>query len=182
MLGREQLSWTALTLTFARISNLTFGGGAPTVAAFQRELVVKRRWLSPERFALAYALSRVTPGTNLFAFCAAVGSMLRGPRGAVVALLAASVPCCAIVAVLAAGFDRWSANPWVSAAIGGALAASVGILLASFWSIVEPYFTKRAWPRTAVIALAAFGLSLKLSPILVLALAGLAGWFWKEPE
>jgi chromate transporter len=182
MLGREQLTWTAFALSFARISNLTFGGGGPTVAAFQRELVAKRHWLSPEQFALAYALSRITPGTNLFAFCTAVGSMLRGTRGAIVALLAASIPCCAIVAILTAGFDRWSANPWVNAAIGGALAASVGILFASFWSIVEPYFTKCAWPRTAVIAVAGFLLSLKLSPVLVLALAGLAGWFWREPD
>lgn len=165
-----------------RIGNLTFGGGGPTVAAFQRELVGRRRWLTPEQFALSYALSRITPGTNLFAFCTCAGTLLRQLPGAVVALLAASVPSCLLVAVLTAGFDtasRWSA---MNVAIDGAVAASVGILLASCWSIIAPYVTRANGLRTAVIAGASFGLSMNVTPVLVLALAAVAGWFWEERQ
>ncbi|MCX6592603.1 MAG: chromate transporter [Acidobacteria bacterium] len=167
---------------FLRIGNLTFGGGGPTIAAFQRELVTRRRWLTPEQFALSYALSRITPGTNLFAFCTCAGALLRGLPGALAALLAASVPSCLLVAVLTAGFDTASRFGAVNVAIDGAVAASVGILLASCWAIVAPYVTRANGLRTALIAGASFGLSMLAAPILVLALAAAVGWFWEERE
>ena len=59
-----------LFLIYARVSNLTFGGGDPTMAALQSELVASRGWLSPDKYALVYGLARITPGTNILAFCA----------------------------------------------------------------------------------------------------------------
>ncbi len=171
-----------LANVFLRIGNLTFGGGGPTIAAFQREMVDRRQWLSPEQFALSYALSRITPGTNLFAFCTCTGALLRGFAGALVALGAASIPSCILVAVLTAGFDtasRWGA---VNVAIDGAVAASVGILLASCWSIIAPYVTRANGARTALLAGVSFGLSLISTPLLVLGLAAVVGWFWRERE
>ena len=38
-----------LTGVFFRIGNTTFGGGLPTIAALQRELVEQHEWLSPRR-------------------------------------------------------------------------------------------------------------------------------------
>jgi chromate transporter len=58
-----------LALVFARYANLTLGGGSATAATMHRELVVKRKWLSEDQFTLSFALGRVTPGTNLLAFC-----------------------------------------------------------------------------------------------------------------
>jgi chromate transporter len=174
----------ALTAVFLRIGNLTFGGGGPTVAAFQRELVARRKWLSQEQYGFCYALSRITPGTNLFAFCTAAGWLLRGWRGGILALLVTSVPSCVLVALLTVGFDSWSQNRWVAIGIEGALAATVGMLLATFWIILRPYVTRTGWRRTALIAGASIALSLGagLSPIPVLALAAIAGWFWPEAQ
>ncbi len=69
-----------LTGIFLRIGNTTFGGGLPTIAALQRELVEQRAWLSQEDYALAFSLARVTPGTNVIAFCTAVGAQILGAR------------------------------------------------------------------------------------------------------
>ena len=171
-----------LAQVFLKIGNLTFGGGGPTIAAFQRELVSRREWLTREQFALAYALSRITPGTNLFAFCTCAGALLRGFAGALTALMAASVPSCLLVAILTAGFDSASRFSLAAVAIDGAVAASVGILVASSWSIIAPYVTRANALRTALLAGASFGLSLIASPLLVLGLAAVAGWFWEERE
>jgi len=62
----KQLAWI-----FLRVGNLTFGGGDPTMAALQSELVAGRRWLDEEQYGLIYGLARITPGTNLLAFSAA---------------------------------------------------------------------------------------------------------------
>ncbi len=166
---------------YLRIGNLTFGGGAATVAALQRELVSARRWLNNAQFALCYALARVTPGTNLLAFCAATGWLLRRWRGALVAVLAGSVPSCALVALVTEGFEVWSSQRLVQVAINGALASSVGILLASFWLILRPYLTRdRVIESVAIVSGSIFlSLFVNVSPVLVLGLAGVAGFFWK---
>ncbi len=181
--ARRRPRLASLAGLFFRIGNFTFGGGAATTAALQRELVNKRLWLDEGSFALSYALARVTPGTNLLAFCTAAGWLLQGWRGALVTLLVASIPACALVWLVTLGFDGWSANRWVQAGVDGALASSVGILLASFWLLVRPHITRRKWKRSAVIVAASIVLSLYfgLAPIPVLAIAAAAGFFWKEP-
>jgi chromate transporter len=64
---------TALAVVFARYANTTFGGGSATIAVLKEQVVAKREWISEADFDLNYALSRLTPGTNLLAFCTAVG-------------------------------------------------------------------------------------------------------------
>ena len=170
-----------LASVFGRIGNLTFGGGGATVAALQREIVSRLRWLDEEQFALCYALARVTPGTNLLAFCTAAGWLLRGMPGAIATVLVASIPSCLLVWAVTAGFDAISRRPLVQVAVNGALAASVGILLASFWLIIRAYVSRANWRRPAAIVLASIVLSLwaQWPPVAVLAAAAVAGWFQK---
>jgi chromate transporter len=171
-----------LSGVFFRIGNFTFGGGSATTAALQREMVERRRWYDTLQFGLCYALARVTPGTNLFAFCTASGWLLRGWSGAIAGLLVASIPSCVLVCLVTLGFDVWSRNRFFQAAIAGALAASVGALLASFWLLVRPYLNRRHWIQTVVIVLASIALSFFAgwSPIVILLLAGAVGFFWTE--
>ena len=70
---------------FARYANLTWGGGSATISVIHEQIVLKRRWISELQFDVAFALSRLTPGTNLLAFCTAAGWLTRrwvGGRGA----------------------------------------------------------------------------------------------------
>jgi len=162
---------------FCRYANFTLGGGSATVAVLHRELLDKRRWLSPDNFNLCFALARLTPGTNLLAFCAGVGWLLRGTAGAIIALLAASIPCAIIVVVATALLSHWQENHWAQAAIHGAIAAAVAITVKTCWTIAHPYFKGHARLRVAVMAAAAFSLYVWLSiPALdVLLLAGVVG-------
>ena len=93
---------------FVRYANLTFGGGSATVAVLNRELVAKRGWVDEQPFGLCYALSRLTPGTNLLPFCTGIGWLLRKLPGAIVALLAASIPCSVLAIIVTMLFDQWS--------------------------------------------------------------------------
>jgi chromate transporter len=169
---------------FLRIGNATFGGGDAITAALRRELVERRGWLDPAQFALCYALSRVTPGTNQFAFSTAAGWMLRGWAGALLALIAVSAPSCAIITLIAAGFGTWSDVGWVKSAIVGALAASVGVLLAGFWLLVAPYLDRSNWLRSSLIVAGSIGLSVGfgMAPVRVLGLAAVVGLLWKERQ
>jgi chromate transport protein ChrA len=47
---------------FLRVGATAFGGEDPTVAILQREFYRRDR-LSPDQFAIAFGLARLTPGT-----------------------------------------------------------------------------------------------------------------------
>jgi chromate transporter len=160
-----------------RAANFTVGGGGPAVAMLLREMVYKRRWMSDSGYAMCFALARVTPGTNMLAFYTATGWLLKRWRGAIAALLAGSLPCCLFAGLVTAGFEHVSENRWVQAGMEGALAASVGLLLASFWLLVQPYLKKRNWRSGSAMVLGSIALSMYvgLSPITVLILAALVG-------
>ncbi len=141
---------------FTRYANFTLGGGSATTAVLHHELLEKRHWLNDDRFTLCYALGRLTPGTNLLAFCTGVGWLLHGMSGAVVALLAASIPCAIIVTVLTALFSHWQENAFAQAAIHGAVAAAVAITAKTCWTIAKPHYKEEARLRVALIGAAAF--------------------------
>jgi len=168
------ISWV-----FARYANFTLGGGNATTAALHHELLEKRHWLNDDRFALCYALARLTPGTNLLAFCTGVGWLLRGMSGAVVALLAVSVPCAIMVTALTALFSHWQENAFVQSAIHGAVAAAVAITVKTCWTIAKPHFKGEARLRVVVIGAAAFLLHViaAVPPIQVLLLTTVIGAF-----
>src|SRR5882724_4521852 len=111
-----------MTWVFVRYGNFTLGGGSATSAILHGALVEKRQWLTEDQFALCFALGRITPGTNLLAFCTGCGWVLRGLRGAIASLLAASIPCSIFVTVLTALFSYWRDNNFAQEAIHGAIA------------------------------------------------------------
>jgi chromate transporter len=142
--------------------------------------VEKRHWLTDDQFTLSFALGRVTPGTNLLAFCTGFGYVLRGLPGAIVALLASSIPCAVLVAALTAVFAYWQDNDIAQTAIHGAVAAAVGITTKTCWAIAHPYFKGRDGQiRVVLIAGVAFALNLwgHIPPIWVLFLAAVVGAF-----
>lgn len=173
-----------LSALFARIPNLTFGGGDPTMAALERELVARRGWLAPEQYGLAFGLARLTPGTNLLAFCAAAAWLLRGWTGAVLALVAASAPAAVIVVWLTYGYQALKGNALAMGAIAGLLASAVGMMAAAAWLLVRPHVRRGAWLRALVLAGGSIALLLgvSMSPVAVLALAAAAGFFWRREE
>lgn len=162
---------------FARYGNFTFGGGSATVAVMHREILEKRGWINNDQFVLSFALARLTPGTNLLAFGAGVGWLLRGWPGAIIALLAASIPCSLMVIAATALFREVQDNSWAAAAIHGAVAAAVAITVKTGWTIAHPYFQGRARPRVIAVALAAFVLYVvfKVPAIDVLLIAAVVG-------
>jgi chromate transporter len=174
----KQLTWI-----FLRVGNLTFGGGDPSMAALQTELVTARRWLDEEQYALIYGLARITPGTNLVAFSAAAGWRIAGWFGAVLAVLAMTVPPSVIVVLLTSGYQAWNSNTLAMAAIGGTLAAACGMMATGAWQLLVPEVRRGRRLRAVIIFLAALVASAKfsMSPVAMLGLAAVVGFVWRAP-
>jgi len=154
------------------------------MSVFFRELVVSRDWLTRERYGLIYSLARATPGTNILAFCAGVGWQVARWRGALVAVLSASIPCAAAVVWFTYAYTLWRSNPLAMSAIGGMLAAAVGMMFAASFQLFRPRWKPGNRLRAAVIVAAGFGLSfgLRMPPVQVLGIGALVGLVWRSPS
>lgn len=179
----------ALTGVYLKIGNTTFGGGPPTMAALQREFVDRLGWLTQEQYGLAFALARVTPGTNVMAFCAATGSQILGWAGALTGALSPTLPSAVLAVLITVGYENWRTNPLALAAINGTVAAVAGMMLATVFSLVRPYWNGVRGSglvsslRATTISGGAF-LSLwklGLTPLQVIALAVVVGLLWQDP-
>lgn len=169
---------------FFRIGNTTFGGGYVTIGMLGRELVEHRRWLTADKFDLAFALSRVTPGTNLIAFCAAAGALLRGWSGALAAVFASTLPSAAIAVFLMYSLEELETNRIAMAAVGGTVAAVAGMMWSTIWTIMKPHVGGRLRTLQAVlIAGGAFVASwyFGISPLTIILMGTLVGFLWPDP-
>src|SRR3972149_3542689 len=69
--------------SFAAVSLSVSGGGLP----WSRRMIVERkRWMSPEEFNEAFALSQFLPGPNVINFSVVFGARFGGAAGAAGAL------------------------------------------------------------------------------------------------
>jgi chromate transporter len=167
----RQLAWLS-----ARDVSRTLGGGMAAIEVLRRSFTA-RGWLDDTVHAVVVAVSRLTPGTNILAYCAAVGWHFDELRGSLVAVAAASVPSAIVVLALSAAvvrLDRYRSVRAILAA--GAIVAAV-LVLASAWHLLRPYIGRADRIRTAVLVIAAAGLyALDLSPVRILLIAAAAGF------
>src|SRR5277367_564626 len=125
-MARPRLS--AVTRLFARVGVTVFGGGDPTIAILQREFY-RRDWLSPEKFAIAFGLARLTPGTNVLAFCAATGWYILGLTGALAAVFANTIPPTLLVVWITSAYDLTARSRLAQSVASALLAAAVGTMV-----------------------------------------------------
>jgi len=95
-----------------------------------RAFVEQRGWLGETEFAAALALSRIMPGANVANLAILIGQKLRRWPGAVVAVLGLLTGPSLVVIGLAVLYRHYAGNPIIDAALEGAAAAGVGLLLA----------------------------------------------------
>jgi chromate transporter len=166
---------------FFRVGNTTFGGGNPTIAVLQREFL-QRHWLSQEKFAIAFGLGRVTPGTNLLAFCAAAGWYILGLAGAITAVMVITIPTSILVIWLTRVYEAGDNHPLAQSVISAIIAAAVGTMMGAAVLLVRSGISKKDWIKPVLVAVAAFVLArvFAFSPIVVIGIAAAVGFFWVE--
>lgn len=155
-----------------RDANKTIGSGMASIELLRRTLE-RRGWIDDGEHGVLNAVARLTPGTNVLAYLAALGWSLRGAPGAAVAVICGSVPGSVVVALLtgtAASIDRWLV---VRAVLAVATLVAAVLVLVNAWSLVRPYARggRMAW-TLASMALAAVLYALGATPVrVILALA-----------
>lgn len=162
---------------FYRAGSLVFGGGHVVLPLLRAE-VVPQGWLTDAQFLGGYGAAQALPGP-LFAFSAYLGAAM-SPGGWVNGLwclLAIFLPAWLLIGGALPFWRSLRAKVWAQAALTGANAAVVGVLLAALY---DPVITEGVRDHHDVVAvLLAFGAleHWKAAPWLVVALmAGAGQW------
>ena len=163
--------------SFYRSGSLVFGGGHVVLPLLRAELV-PRGWLSDDQFLAGYGAAQALPGP-MFAFSAFLGAAMRPGPGSWLnglwCLLAIFLPAWLLIGGALPFWHRLRAKRWAQAALAGANAAVVGVLLAALY---HPVFTESVrGPRDVAATLVSFGLleHWKVPPWLVVAASAAVG-------
>jgi chromate transporter len=148
--------WLMIFDRFYRTGSLVFGGGHVILPLLERE-VVAPGWLTHDQFLAGYGAAQALPGP-LFTLCAYLGALAQvGPGGwlgGVWALAAIFAPSVMLVAGALPFWQTLRHRPGAQAALRGANAAVVGVLLSALY---HPVWTAGVTgARSAALAFAAF--------------------------
>lgn len=175
-------SLSLLAAVIARDANWTLGGGVATMEVLRRSMA-RRGWLSDSDHQQLFAAARVTPGTNLLAYCTAAGWHVRRFPGAIVALLAASVPCTLMALAVTMLWDRLEASPAFAIVVTVGMTVALTMLAIGAWHLASPQLTPGRLARAIVVlALVALCFWLGVSVVWILAVASAVGALWPSPS
>jgi chromate transporter len=165
--------------SFYRAGSLVFGGGHVVLPLLRSE-VVPRGWIGDDAFLAGYGAAQAVPGP-LFTFAAYLGTVIEaGPHawtGGLLALLAIFLPAWLLPGGAYPFWHCLRGKAWAQAALAGANAAVVGILLAALYRPVCTGAIRDARDVAASAAAVVLLVMLRVPPwALVALMAGAGEW------
>ena len=181
-----------LLCSFLMIGLFSFGGGYGMLSVIQGEVVARHAWLTAAEFTDIVAVSQMTPGpiginsatyVGYTAVFNATGSEALAVLGSLTASFAVKLPSIVLMLIVSRFFMKYSKHPAVEAvsrllrpAVVG-LIASAALLLMTEENFGSPTGNPLQFGVSVALFVAAFVAMkfFKVSPILILVLAGIFG-------
>ena len=181
-----------LFYTFLKIGLFSFGGGYGMLSVIQGEVVTRHGWLSAAEFTDIVAVSQMTPGPigiNSATYVGYTAVLNSGApewlavMGSLVASFAVMLPSIVLMLVVSRFFMEYSKHGSVETVFKGlrpavvGLIASAALLLMTEENFGSPTETPlQFWVSVALFVAAFVAMKFfKISPILILVLAGVFG-------
>jgi chromate transporter len=162
-----------LIVSFFYIGLFAFGGGYAVLSFLQHE-VVRRGWMTTERFADLIAISQSTPGPIAINLATFVGYETGGVAGALLATLAVSLPGMVLITVFALCFFHFYEKPPMQAVFKGLRPAVVGLIAAAAWHIGQVAFVN--WTAVGIAVICCILIARwKIHPAFLIAGSAIAG-------
>ncbi|HET6437395.1 MAG TPA: chromate transporter [Anaeromyxobacter sp.] len=160
----------SMAIALARAGLGAYGGGFAIIPNLQAT-VLAHGWLTPQQFADAVAIGKLTPGPVLL-MATFIGYVLHGALGAVVATLAIFSGPLALVVAIGGWLARVRSRRPVRAALRGLTPAVVGLMAAAALTLGQ---SLEGPPELAIAAATLLTLTrFSINPVWVMALGGVA--------
>ena len=165
-----------LILVYLKIGTFSFGGGYAMLSLIQHEIVEKHAWLTTQQFTDIVAISQMTPGPIGINSATYIGYSVTGSVwGSVAATVAVCLTSFILVLLISYFFVKCKDNKYIRAAMSGLLPMSVALIASAALLLMnkENFIDY----KSILIFFAAFIATWKkVHPILLILLAGLAGF------
>lgn len=162
-----------LFLIFLKINLLTPSGPA-SLGILYRETVPNL--ITEDQFVEVASFSRILPGSDALQLAVFVGYNAAGWRGSLVATLAAILPPTIIMFGVAALISRFRGEQWVSGFVQGVTPALAAMMVVIAVDLLRDDLVGN-WPLILIAGVSLVAMLLKVSPVLVLVIAGIVGAF-----
>lgn len=179
-----QLFWT-----FLKIGLFSVGGGYAIIPLIQEQVVNQQGWLTDKVFTDIITISQMTPGPIAVNTSTFVGMQINGIVGAIVATVGCILGGCIISIGLYSFFQKHQESFYVSEVLKSLKASSIGLIMSAGFTILLLTFFGSSelssilnahidWLAVILFSVFLFILrKFKLNPILLMCLAGVAGFF-----
>jgi chromate transporter len=166
-----ELAWA-----FIVIGATTFGGGYAIVPVLERELIKKRGWITMDEVLDFYTIAQITPGVIAVNIATFVGCKRKGFAGGLAATVGLVLPGVSLMLLVSLFVRRFAEYPLVRHALAGIRLAVCALILDTVIKLVKGFYKDY---KSLIIGVIAFALSaaLSVSPVYIIAGAGLAGFF-----
>ena len=177
-LSAGRVSTARIFLEFLTIGATSFGGVVPYLRG---SLVGKQRWLSDKEFVEMLSISQSLPGLNATNMAILVGQKLKGALGAIVAVLGICLPGSVLMFIAGSIYRIHGDHAWVTGALKGVAAASVGLVLSTVVQLSKKSLEERFDYVFVVLTVVAVN-RLHQSVLITLVVVGLMAVLWHRPR
>lgn len=124
-----------LAALFLKLGTTAFGGPAAHIAMMEDEVVIRRKWMSREKFLDLLGATNLIPGPNSTEMAIHIGHERAGWAGLVVAGAAFILPAVAIVMAIAWAYVRYGTLPQVAGILYGVKPVIIAVVVQALWGL-----------------------------------------------
>lgn len=130
-----------LFFVFFKIGAVTFGGGLAMLPIIEKELVIKRKWVTKDTLLDYFAIGQATPGIIAVNVATFLGYSRAGILGAIIATLGVVTPSIIIISIIAKFLSGFSENVTVKKALAGINVVVAALLTKVLWGFKKKIFS-----------------------------------------
>ena len=129
-----------LYFVFFKIGAVTFGGGLAMLPIIEKELVIKRGWVTKDKLLDYFAIGQATPGIIAVNVATFLGYSRGGVLGSLVATLGVVTPSIIIISIIAKFLAGFSDIVYVKKALAGINVVVSALLVKVLWGFRKNIF------------------------------------------
>ena len=126
-----------LASLFLKLGSIAFGGPAAHIAMMQREVVVKKNWMSEQHFLDLIGATNLIPGPNSTEMAIHIGRERAGLKGLFVAGLCFIIPAVVITSFFAWLYKHYGKLPEIQPFIYGIKPAIIAIIIGAVYPLAK---------------------------------------------